>query len=101
MSFSWSWTSHRCASSGFETWQVAERCNTWTFDQVTDTVAVRSRIGECFELAALPGTSDEDRAQLLHFVVVGGGPTGEGHAPMGHASAGHCLWGMYHKQDAT
>lgn len=29
-----------------------------------------------FELAALPGTSDKERRRLLHFVVVGGGPTG-------------------------
>jgi NADH:ubiquinone reductase (non-electrogenic) len=29
-----------------------------------------------FELAALPGTSEEERRRLLHFVVVGGGPTG-------------------------
>lgn len=36
----------------------------------------RNRIGECFELAGLPGTSEEDRKRLLSFVVVGGGPTG-------------------------
>ena len=29
-----------------------------------------------FELAALPGTSEEDMRTALHFVVVGGGPTG-------------------------
>jgi hypothetical protein len=31
---------------------------------------------EVFELAALPGTSDEARRRVLHFAVVGGGPTG-------------------------
>ena len=44
--------------------------------EVSDTVALRRRIGEKFELAALPGTSDEERRRALHFVVVGGGPTG-------------------------
>lgn len=44
--------------------------------EVSDTVALRKRIQEVFELAALPGTSDEERRKVLHFVVVGGGPTG-------------------------
>ncbi len=37
---------------------------------------VRNKIGSCFELAALPGATAEERSRLLHFVVVGGGPTG-------------------------
>ncbi|KAL6764238.1 hypothetical protein V8C86DRAFT_2478241 [Haematococcus lacustris] len=53
---------------------VRENC--FFMKEVTDTVALRNRIGECFELAALPGTSLEDRQRLLSFVVVGGGPTG-------------------------
>ena len=44
--------------------------------EVTDTVGLRRRIGESFELAALPGTTEEDRRKALHFCVVGGGPTG-------------------------
>ena len=44
--------------------------------EVTDTVGLRRRIGESFELAALPGTTEEDRKKALHFCVVGGGPTG-------------------------
>ncbi|KIZ07869.1 NADH dehydrogenase [Monoraphidium neglectum] len=44
--------------------------------EITDAVKLRRRTQEVFELAALPGTSEEDRARLLHFVVVGGGPTG-------------------------
>ena len=39
-------------------------------------VGLRRRIGESFELAALPGTTEEDRRKALHFCVVGGGPTG-------------------------
>jgi len=53
---------------------VRENC--FFMKEITDTVALRNRIGECFELAALPGTSVEDRQRLLSFVVVGGGPTG-------------------------
>ncbi len=34
------------------------------------------RILDCFEKAALPSTPQSVRRQLLHFAVVGGGPTG-------------------------
>lgn len=30
----------------------------------------------CFEKAALPSLSEEERKKNLHFVIVGGGPTG-------------------------
>eukprot|EP00192_Tetraselmis_astigmatica_P005159 CAMPEP_0117678632 /NCGR_PEP_ID=MMETSP0804-20121206/17399_1 /TAXON_ID=1074897 /ORGANISM="Tetraselmis astigmatica, Strain CCMP880" /LENGTH=503 /DNA_ID=CAMNT_0005488029 /DNA_START=142 /DNA_END=1653 /DNA_ORIENTATION=- len=53
---------------------VAEYC--CFMKEIKDTVRIRNKIGEVFELAALPGTSDEERRRLLHFVVVGGGPTG-------------------------
>ncbi|MEW5296877.1 MAG: hypothetical protein WDW36_000124 [Sanguina aurantia] len=53
---------------------VGEHC--FFLKEVTDAVALRRKIGRNFELAALPGTSEEDRRRLLHFVVVGGGPTG-------------------------
>ncbi|MFO1491626.1 MAG: FAD-dependent oxidoreductase [Kiritimatiellia bacterium] len=38
--------------------------------------AIRQRIIECFERAAHPGLHEEEDRRLLHFVVVGGGPTG-------------------------
>lgn len=44
--------------------------------EINDCVGLRKRIGEAFELAALPGVSEEDQRKALHFVVVGGGPTG-------------------------
>ncbi|CAK0781088.1 hypothetical protein CVIRNUC_005282 [Coccomyxa viridis] len=53
---------------------VMEHC--YFMKEVTDTVGLRRRIGESFELAALPGTTEEDRRKALHFCVVGGGPTG-------------------------
>jgi len=33
-------------------------------------------IADNFEMASLPSTSEEERKQLLSFVVCGGGPTG-------------------------
>jgi hypothetical protein len=39
-------------------------------------VNLRRRIGERFELSALPGTSEEEKNSNLHFIIVGGGPTG-------------------------
>ncbi|KAK4704495.1 NADH:quinone reductase (non-electrogenic), partial [Phenoliferia sp. Uapishka_3] len=43
---------------------------------VKDARKIRSRILECFEQAAQPTLSDVERRDLLHFVIVGGGPTG-------------------------
>lgn len=43
---------------------------------LADAREIRQRIIDCFEEAANPATSDEGRQRLLHFVVVGGGPTG-------------------------
>lgn len=44
--------------------------------ELTDARAIRQRIIECFERAATPLQSEDERRRLLHFVVVGGGPTG-------------------------
>jgi NADH dehydrogenase len=43
---------------------------------VGDARKIRKRLLECFETAALPTTPDNVRKQILHFAVVGGGPTG-------------------------
>ncbi|KAM0790064.1 hypothetical protein ACM66B_005392 [Microbotryomycetes sp. NB124-2] len=43
---------------------------------VKDARRIRSRILECFELAAQPTLTDVQRAQMLNFCIVGGGPTG-------------------------
>lgn len=43
---------------------------------LSDARAIRQRIIDCFEQAEQPNMSEEERRQLLHFVVVGGGPTG-------------------------
>jgi NADH dehydrogenase len=43
---------------------------------VSDARRIRNRIIECFEQASQPHLTDAQRAGLLHFAVVGGGPTG-------------------------
>ena len=44
--------------------------------ELADARAIRQRIIENFERASTPGLQYEERKRLLHFVVVGGGPTG-------------------------
>ncbi|TFK57589.1 FAD/NAD(P)-binding domain-containing protein [Heliocybe sulcata] len=43
---------------------------------VKDARAIRTRLLECIEQASQPFLTDEQRRRLLHFCVVGGGPTG-------------------------
>ncbi|KAL7267488.1 hypothetical protein RUND412_009924 [Rhizina undulata] len=43
---------------------------------VGDARKIRRRVLECFEEACLPTASEERRFQLLHFAIIGGGPTG-------------------------
>ena len=44
--------------------------------ELSDARAIRQRIIDCFERAATPLQPEEERRRLLHFIVVGGGPTG-------------------------
>lgn len=44
--------------------------------ELTDARAIRQRIIENFERASTPNLPLDDRKQLLHFIIVGGGPTG-------------------------
>jgi len=44
--------------------------------EVPDSRRIRRRILDCLERASGPDVSPERRKNLLHFVVVGGGPTG-------------------------
>ena len=44
--------------------------------EIADARKIRNQILKNFELAMQPGISMEDKKQLLHFVIVGGGPTG-------------------------
>lgn len=44
--------------------------------ELIDARTIRERIIDCFERASQPSIDDEQCKRLLHFVVVGGGPTG-------------------------
>lgn len=46
------------------------------FQEVEDAQKIRRTVIDCFEKASLPNLSDDERRRVLHFVVVGGGPTG-------------------------
>lgn len=43
---------------------------------VGDARKVRMKVLRCFEKASLPLFTDDERRKILHFAVVGGGPTG-------------------------
>ncbi|KAH8716559.1 putative NADH dehydrogenase [Beauveria bassiana] len=67
---------------------LAPGCCTNTFDipgveehglfvkSVSGAIAIRRRLNEALEMASLPGVSERRQRQLLHVVIVGGGPTG-------------------------
>lgn len=46
------------------------------FQEVEDAQKIRRTVIDNFEKASLPNLSNEERKRILHFVVVGGGPTG-------------------------
>ncbi|KAK4361041.1 hypothetical protein RND71_019993 [Anisodus tanguticus] len=50
--------------------------HTYFLKEVEDAQKIRRTVIDCFEKASLPTLSDEERKRLLHFVIVGGGPTG-------------------------
>ncbi|KAF3958778.1 hypothetical protein CMV_016350 [Castanea mollissima] len=44
--------------------------------EVDDALGIRKKVIDAFEGASLPSISEEEKKRILHFVVVGGGPTG-------------------------
>lgn len=44
--------------------------------EVEDAQKIRRSVIDCFEKASLPTITDEEKKKILHFVVIGGGPTG-------------------------
>ncbi|KAF5208290.1 external alternative NAD(P)H-ubiquinone oxidoreductase B2, mitochondrial-like [Thalictrum thalictroides] len=58
----------------FNTPGVEEHCH--FLKEVEDAQNIRRSVIDCFERASLPTLTEEERMRNLHFVVVGGGPTG-------------------------
>ncbi|GAA5967379.1 hypothetical protein JCM8115_006122 [Rhodotorula mucilaginosa] len=83
-----SYPGQKTYSISYDKLVIAVGCGTATFGiegvaahsfmlkDADDAQKIRSRIIECFELASQPTLSDEERRGILHFAVVGGGPTG-------------------------
>lgn len=58
----------------FNTPGVVEHCH--FMKEINHARNIRKRTMDILEAASLPGTTEDELRQLLHFVVVGGGPTG-------------------------
>ncbi|CAJ2678407.1 unnamed protein product [Trifolium pratense] len=58
----------------FNTPGVTEHCH--FLKEVEDAQKIRRTVIDCFERASLPSVSDEEKKRILHFAIVGGGPTG-------------------------
>ncbi|CBI28384.3 hypothetical protein VitviT2T_018068 [Vitis vinifera] len=58
----------------FNTPGVNEHCH--FLKEIEDAQKIRRSVIDCFERAVLPDLTDEERRRNLHFVIVGGGPTG-------------------------
>ncbi|KAI9806654.1 MAG: hypothetical protein M1825_006111 [Sarcosagium campestre] len=63
-----------CASQTFGTPGVGEHA--LFVRTVRDAMAVRQRFRDMLEMASMPTLTDAQRRDLLHIIVVGGGPTG-------------------------
>ncbi|KAL2476806.1 External alternative NAD(P)H-ubiquinone oxidoreductase B4 [Abeliophyllum distichum] len=61
-------------SNTFNTPGVVEHAH--FLKEIEDAQRIRRTVIDCFERASLPTISEEERKRILHFVVVGGGPTG-------------------------
>ncbi|KAI3833340.1 hypothetical protein MKX03_028892 [Papaver bracteatum] len=61
-------------SNTFNTPGVEENCH--FLKEVEDAQKIRRNVIDCFEKSCLPNLSEDERKKDLHFVVVGGGPTG-------------------------
>ncbi|KAG5024676.1 hypothetical protein AAZX31_08G057800 [Glycine max] len=58
----------------FNTPGVMENCH--FLKEVEDAQKIRRTVIDCFERASLPSVSEEEKKRILHFAIVGGGPTG-------------------------
>ena len=58
----------------FKTPGVEQHCH--FLKEIDDAQSIRNVVIDLVETASIPGQTEEERRRLLHFVVVGGGPTG-------------------------
>lgn len=63
--------------------------------EIEDAQKIRRSIIDCYERACLPTISDEEKKRIMHFVVVGGGPTGVEYAAELHDFAVEDLARLY------
>ncbi|CAN0914850.1 External alternative NAD(P)H-ubiquinone oxidoreductase B4, mitochondrial, partial [Linum grandiflorum] len=63
--------------------------------EVDDAQKLRRSIIDCYERASLHTASEEDKKRIMHFVVVGGGPTGVEYAAELHDFASQDLARLY------
>jgi NADH:ubiquinone reductase (non-electrogenic) len=63
-----------CGPNTFNTPGVQE--NALFVKNVSDAMAIRARLFDILEKASLPSVSEQRQRELLHVVIVGGGPTG-------------------------
>lgn len=61
-------------SNTFNTPGVVENCH--FLKEVEDAQKIRRSVMDCFEMANIPNQSDDEKRKKLHFIIVGGGPTG-------------------------
>lgn len=64
----------RCITNTFRTPGADEHA--YFVRNVADAKQVQYRLKQVLELASIPGTSEQEQRDLLHIVIVGGGPTG-------------------------
>ncbi|KAH7683428.1 NADH:ubiquinone reductase (non-electrogenic) protein [Dioscorea alata] len=72
---------------------VLEHCH--FLKEIEDARDIRKNVMHCFERASLPNLNDEERQKDLHFVVIGGGPTGVEFAAQLHDFITEDLAGLY------
>ncbi|XXG70397.1 hypothetical protein AAC387_Pa06g3168 [Persea americana] len=61
-------------SNTFNTPGVMENCH--FLKEIEDAQKIRRSVVDCFERANLPNLNEEEKKTNLHFLIVGGGPTG-------------------------
>ncbi|KAK2393436.1 external alternative NAD(P)H-ubiquinone oxidoreductase B2, mitochondrial [Trifolium repens] len=77
----------------FNTPGVVENCH--FLKEVEDAQKIRRTVIDCFERANLPEVSEEEKKRILHFAIVGGGPTGVEFAASLHDFVNEDLVNLY------